>query len=515
MKGYADTVATRRDHAAVLSDDRAVSYGELDERADRLAEVLASGLGHSTQAGALESPGLAEGDRLAVMLPNSVEFFDCMAATAKLATSALNLNWHLRADEVAWILDDSGARALVTDVDLRDQVAAVVRDRHLPVLWVGDDYDDRLAAASGAPRPYRWPCAWPVIYTSGTSGRPKGVVHGAVGDPAVMEMTYDGLAALWGYRPDDVHLAAGPLYHAGPWGYANLTMYVGGSVVLMDGWDARSFLAQIERHRVTTTFLTPAHFIRLLEVPEAERAAYDLSSLRHVIHAGAPCPPTIKAAIIDAIPDAEIWELYGMSEGGATRVDAADWTAHPGTVGQPWPGVEIRILDPATHEPLATGQDGLIYVKPARGRFEYHNDPAKTADTWRADAFSVGDIGHVDHEGWLYLTDRASDLIIRAGVNVYPREIEDVLYLHPAVVDCAVYGIPHDRDGEHPVAVVELRPGQPVGPAELDQWCRQRLDPYKCPDTFETVETLPRDPNGKVLKRLLRDAAWAGTGRRI
>jgi long-chain acyl-CoA synthetase len=506
VKGYASNTVERRDHAAVVTDGSVLTYGQLDDRARRLAAVLAD-------------LGLGPGDRLAAMLPNSPEFFECMAASAHLGVSALNLNWHLKADEVAWILDDSGAGALVTHVSLRDVVDQVVADRHLPVVWVGDDYETRMAEATPAAGPFTWPTSWPVIYTSGTSGRPKGVVHGTQGDPAIMEMTHDMLAGMWGYRPDDIHLAAGPLYHAGPWGYANLTVYTGGTVVVMDGWDARSFLAQVEQHRATTTFLTPAHFIRLLEVPADERRAFDVSSLRHVIHAGAPCPRPVKAAIIEAFPEAEIWELYGMSEGGATRVSSADWLAHPGTVGLPWPGVEIRVLDPGTLEPLATGQDGLIYVKPAQGRFQYHNDPAKTAATWRDDAFSVGDIGHLDDEGWLYLTDRHSDLIIRAGVNVYPREVEEVLYQHPDVVDCAVFGAPDDRDGEHPVAVVELRASDdgaaPPDAAGLDAWCRQRLDPYKVPTRFELVDTLPRDPNGKVLKRLLRDAAWAGTGRKI
>ncbi len=517
MKGYAQTTVERADHPAVVSGDATVTYGQLDDRAGRLAEVL-------------EGLGLAAGGRLATMLPNSLEFFESMAASAKLGVSALNLNWHLKADEVAWILDDSGAGALITHTSLRDQVEPVLADRQIPVLWVGDGYHEALEGASGRPRPFTWPTSWPVIYTSGTSGRPKGVVHGTAGDPAIMEMTHDALAAMWGYRPDDIHLGAGPLYHAGPWGYANLTIYLGGTVVLMDGWDPRQFLAQVAEHRATTTFLTPAHFIRLLEVPADERAHWDVGSLRHVIHAGAPCPRSVKAAMIDAFPEAEIWELYGMSEGGATRVSSTDWLAHPGTVGLPWPGVEIRILEPETFEPVPLGRDGLIYVKPAQGRFQYHNDPAKTADTWRDDAFSVGDIGHLDDEGWLYLTDRQSDMIIRAGVNVYPREIENVLYQHPAVVDCAVFGIPDDRDGEHPLAVVEVRAriaadpdaadpdaaaGEAVEAAELEAWCRARLDPYKVPSGFELVDTLPRDPNGKVLKRLLRDQAWAGTGRRI
>jgi long-chain acyl-CoA synthetase len=500
MKGYLETAVGRAGHPAVVAGERTLTYAELDDRAGRLAEGL-------------RADGVADGDRLALMLPNSVELVEAIAASAKLGVSVLSLNWHLLADEVAWILDDSGAAALVTHVDLRPQVEAVVRDRSMPVLWVGDDYERRLADASGDPVPYAWPTSWPVIYTSGTSGRPKGVVHGSGADPTVMAMAQDALQALWGYTSEDVHLVAGPMYHAGPGGYANLTLYTGGTAVLMDGWDARDFLAAIEHHRITTTFLTPAHFIRILEVPDDERAGYDTASLRHVIHGGAPCPVPVKERMIDAFPDAEIWELYGMSEGGATKVSSTEWRSRPGTVGQPWPGVEIRILDPDTHEPLGTGEDGLIFVKPAHGRFRYHNDAEKTAETWRDDAFSVGDIGHLDADGWLYLTDRQSDLIIRSGVNLYPREIEEVLHQHPAVVDCAVFGGPHDRDGEQPVAVVETR--EPTTATALDEWCRARLDPYKCPTRYELVDELPRDPNGKVLKRRLRDSAWADRVSRI
>ena len=500
MKGYAETLATRADHPAFIAGGRSVTYAELDHRASQLAHVL-------------HEAGVAEGDRLGVMLPNSIEFAEALAASAKVGAAVVTLNWHLRPDEVAWILDDSDAAVLIAHESLRAQVESVTEERGRPVLWVGGDYESRLAGSSPEPVPYVWPTSWPVLYTSGTSGRPKGVIHGGSPQAEVMEMALDGLVALWGYRPDDVHLVAGPMYHAGPSGYAGATLYASGTVVAMDGWDAREFLRLVGEHRVTTTFLTPAHFIRILEVPEDERAAVDLSSLRHVIHGGAPCPTSVKERIIAAFPDAEIWELYGASEGGATRVSSAEWLERPGTVGRPWPGVEIRIADRVTGDAKPVGEDGLIYVRPARGRFEYHNDPAKTADTWREDDFTVGDIGHLDADGYLYLTDRASDLIIRAGVNVYPREVEDVLYEHPAVVDCAVFGVPDERDGEHPVAVVEVR--SVVTAEELVAYCRERLDPYKCPVKVELVDTLPRDPNGKVLKRHLRDAAWAGTGRQI
>jgi long-chain acyl-CoA synthetase len=282
---------------------------------------------------------------------------------------------------------------------------------------------------------------------------------------------------------------------------------------MLDDWDPREFLRIVDTHRVTTTFLTPAHFIRLLEVPAEEWARYDVGSLRHIIHAGAPCPRSVKARVIEAFPRAEIWELYGASEGGATRVSGDDWLARPGTVGQPWPGVEIRVIEPETGDRLPTGNDGLIYVKPAAGGFHYHNDQAKTDSAWRDGAFTVGDVGHLDDDGFLYLTDRLSDMVIRAGVNVYPREIEEVLHRHDAVVDCAVFGIPDERDGEHLKAVVETR--RDVLADELAEWCRSHLDAFKCPSVIDLTDTLPRDPNGKVLKRLLRDEAWSSTGRQI
>jgi long-chain acyl-CoA synthetase len=483
----------------VVCETETLTYGELDERSSLLAHVL-------------RDLGVAPGDRIGVMLPNSIEFVECLAASAKVEAPALTINWHLRAEELAWIVRDSQIRVLVAHVEHADVVEAATAGSDARVLWVGGDYEDRLAAASTDPVPYAWPTSWPVIYTSGTSGRPKGVIHGAAA-PEVMGMTHTHLAGLWGYSADDVHLAAGPLYHAGPLGYCNLSLFVGGTVVVMDSWDAEEFLRQVQTHRVTTTFLTPAHFIRILEVPERHRAGIDVSSLRHVIHAGAPCPRNVKERIIEAFPQAEVWELYGMSEGGATRVSSDEWLRRPGTVGLPWPGVEIRIVDPDTDETLPPGLDGLIYVRPAHGRFRYHNDDAKTSEAWHGDAFTVGDIGHLDDDGYLYLTDRRSDMVIRAGVNIYPREVEEVLHRHPAVVDCAVFGVPDERDGEHLTAVVETRGGATAD--DLDAWCHAHLDAFKCPSTFGLTDRLPRDPNGKVLKRLLRDEAWASAGRSI
>jgi long-chain acyl-CoA synthetase len=501
VKGFPFNAAERGGHIAVICETESLTYVELDERAARLAHVLR------------RDAGVQPGDRVGIMLPNSIEFIECLAATAKVQCASLTINWHLKTDELAWILSDSDVKALVTHRELADVVERAVASHPCTVVWIGDDYEERLASAPSDPVPYEWPVSWPVLYTSGTTGRPKGVVHGAQASAEVMEMTQDALAGMWGYLPSDVHLAAGPLYHSGPSGYCNNSLYVGGTVVIMESWDPREFLRLVETHRVTTSFLTPAHFIRILEVPEAERRRFDTSSLRHVIHAGAPCPRVVKQQMIEAFPTTEIWELYGASEGGATRVSSYEWSMHPGTVGRPWPGVEITIRDPESRTVQPTGEDGLVYVRPSYGQFHYHNDDTKTSEAWFDGDFTVGDIGHLDDEGYLYLTDRRADMVIRAGVNVYPREVEEVLYAHPDVVDCAVFGIPDDRDGEHLKAMVEARVD--IGEDELHSFCQARLDPYKVPSVIEFCEELPRDANGKVLKRQLRDEHWAAAGRSI
>jgi long-chain acyl-CoA synthetase len=290
-------------------------------------------------------------------------------------------------------------------------------------------------------------------------------------------------------------------------------LFVGATSVILPAWDAREWLRIVERHRVTLSFMTPAHFIRILEIPQEERARFDLSSLRLVVHGGAPCPVPVKRRIIDAFGSTDVWELYGASEGGATRISPQEWLARPGSVGVPWPGVEVRILDAEGH-PLAPGETGLIYIAPPGGaRFHYHDDADKTAQAWRDGAFTVGDIGYLDDDGYLYLTDRASDMVIRRGVNIYPREIEDVLYLHPAVVDCAVFGVPDERDGESLKAVIELR--ATVEPDDLRSHVAASLADYKVPKQIEIVDELPRHPNGKVMKRVLREQAWAGEDRKI
>src|SRR4051812_6890895 len=378
------------------ADGPALTYGALAGRTTRLADAFIR----------LGVPADGTG-AVAAMVSNGFAFFETAAAACRAEARFLPVNWHLKSDELAWILADSGAQVLVAHASLREFVdTAVAEAPACSVILVGDGYDEAIAQADPWPHD-GWLAPAFIFYTSGTTGRPKGVVHGGL-KPETMALAQQGLVALWGFRPDDVHLLAGPAYHAGPGGYAFTTLFSGGTVAILPTWDAREALALVERRGVTTTFMTPAHFIRILEVPEHERRAFDLSSWRLIIHGGAPCPIPVKRRIIEALPQTEVWELYGASEGGATRVSAQEWLERPGTVGRPWPGVEIRID--------GDGPEGVIYIKPAGGAtFHYHRDDAKTGAAWRDGAFTVGDVGRVDDDGYLYITDRVSDMVLRNG----------------------------------------------------------------------------------------------------
>jgi long-chain acyl-CoA synthetase len=477
--------------ALVLDDGSSESYAQLDARSSALAHAMAEW-------------GVEPGSTVAAMLPNGLEFVETAIAAAKLGARFLPVNYHLTPTEVDWIVRDSEARLLVVDAD----VAEGLHIESARVLTTGAPY--AAAAAHPAPTPMDSGPSWqPVFYTSGTTGRPKGVMHG-FGGPEQAAAGMQAQVALWRWQADDVHLVCGPAYHAGPGGWTMTALYAGATSVIMRRWDAREWLRLVDEQKVTRAFMVPAHFIRLLEVPEAERARYDLSSLRLIVHGAAPCPIDVKRRILDWLP-CEVSELYGGSEGGATHIRADEWRAKPGSVGRPWPGVEVRILDP-DGGPMPPGEQGLIYIKPPHGRFHYHRDEEKTRAAWRDDAFTVGDVGYLDDDGYLFITDRASDMVIRGGVNIYPREVEEVLHTHPAVVDCAVFGVPDDRNGEELKAVVEA---EGVDAEQLQQHCRDRLAGFKVPRYVELVDALPRDPNGKVLKRRLRDMHWRERERAI
>jgi long-chain acyl-CoA synthetase len=412
------------------------------------------------------------------------------------------------------VFADSGADVLVVDAAFLAEAkpalvaAGLARDR---VLVAGDadgwaSFDAAVAAApETAPAGAVAPGAYNIIiYTSGTTGRPKGVVHPSI-DPKVGFEAQKGLVDMWGFRADDVHLMVGPAYHTMPSAYVVQHLFVGATAVLMRKFDAEECLRLISTERVTTTAMVPAHFIRILELPDAVRARYDLSSLRKVLHAAAPCPPDVKRRIMRVFPEGSVWEFYGATEGPGTIISPAEWLDRPGSVGQPWPGVVVKILDDQGHE-CSPGAVGTIYLSSRGGaRFRYHNAAEKTAAAFRGDFFTVGDVGWVDDEGYLFISDRKHDMVISGGVNIYPLEIENVLAGHPDVVDVAVVGVPDPRWGEALVAVVERRPGSALAADALTSWTRERIADYKVPRRIEFVAELPRDPNGKVVKRLLRE----------
>jgi len=490
--------ASRGERAAIVDDRGTRTYAELDERANRLAHVLAD-------------RGVTRGERVAVMLPNSSEWFEANTAIARLGAQLVPVNWHLLHDELSWIIGDADARVLLVHEDLREHAtAALEQNPATTAIWVGGDYDDLVAAAPSSAIPDA-AASTPgiVLYTSGTTGRPKGVVH----EQTQTTRSRSSHVELWGYTSDDVHALVGPAYHGAPWSYAVTHLALGATVVTMRKWDARRFFELVERHRVTNAFMVPTHFARLLEVPTDERTTHDLSSLRFVLHSGAACAVPLKARMLDTFPGIDLWEFYGFSEAGrVSRIGPDDWRAHPGSVGRPFDGVSVVILDDDGNE-VDAGETGWIYVVPAAGdTFHYRNNPDATAaighETRAGHAITGGDIGHVDDDGYLYVTDRSVDLVVRGGVNIYPREIEDALHRHPAVADCAVYGVPDDVYGERVVALVELHPGATTTSDDLEAHCRAHIAEFKCPEVRLT-DMLPRDPNGKVRKGLLRAQARA------
>ena len=485
----------RPDHLALRQGNATRTYSELDDRARRVAHALA-GL------------GVRRGDRVAVMVPNSIEFFEVVHASGRVGAVVVPVNIHFKADEAGWIVSDSGASAVVVAEELQSALDSVPE---VPRLVVGPngDYETALAnaPANGEVEPDEVTGdGWPTImaYSSWTTGRPKGVAIGE-DDFRRRAAVVSASGERWGFGTDDVHLLVGPSYHMGPLFWSQMHLAFGGSVVIMPKWDARESLELIERWRVTNTHMVPANFTRILELPEDVRGNYDLSSLKIVVHAAAPCPVPLKRAFMDFVGTDKVWEYFGASEGGGTVISPQEWLDHPGSVGRPFPGNEFQIVDDDGNA-LPPGEVGTIYAKPAASSFEYHNDPDKTASSHRGAWFTVGDAGYLDDDGYLYLTDRKSDMVISGGVNIYPREIEDALHQHPEVVDCAVLGVPDDRWGEILYAVVQPRTGASLDVDGVVAWCRDKLADYKRPRVVEFVAELPRDPNGKVRKPKLREA---------
>jgi long-chain acyl-CoA synthetase len=494
--GVAAHARARPDRPAIVAGERRISYAELDARANRAAR-------------AFRRLGVVPGDRVAVALRNRPEFLEAAVAAARLGAEVIPLSWRFKRDEVLAIVADGRPRLVVAEAEAGEAMAG------LPALHLGGPYEEAVAAEPPDP-PEGGLDPAPVLfryYTSGTTGVPKAVERPRPDPERYLAgmASFPQLAGVTG--PDEVYLGCGPLYHTAPCAFATYALTLGHTVVLMGRFDAAECLALIERERVTWTHMVPINFVRILALPPEVRERYDLTSLKKVLHAAAPCPVDVKRRIMEVFPPGTVWEYYGMTEGLATIISPDEWLRKPGSVGRAAPGVEVSILD-EEGRPLPPGQVGLVYVTPMGGvRFAYAGAPEKTAAAWRGDRYTVGDMGYLDEDGYLYLTDRKQDLIISGGANVYPAEVEAVLFRHPAVADCAVIGIPDDEWGEAVLAVVEAR--APVDEREIIAFARERLAHYKCPRRVELVEELPRDENGKVRKRELRDRYWAGRPRKI
>ena len=506
------------DHARLTPDKPALIHGatgvtltyrELDDRSNRLAQYL-------------HRLGLRRGDAIALLMENNLRYLEVCWAALRSGLIVTPVNRFLTPDEVAYIVEDSGSQVIVSSHAMRETAAALLAApavaKSRARLMVDGTIDGWLSyeqAVADCP-PQRLADEWlgaTMLYSSGTTGRPKGILRT---QPAGGRVT-DGPARhepmrSFGWSTDTVYLSPAPLYHAAPLGYCLYTQYTGGTVVFMEKFDALEALRMIERWRVTHSQWVPTMFVRMLKLDESQRRAFDLSSHRVAIHAAAPCPVEVKQRMID-------WwgpilrEYYGASEGhGITVIDSAEWLTHPGSVGRAWLGV-LHICDDDGNE-LPPDTPGLIYFERDELPFHYHNDPQKTRaaqhprhPTWT----KVGDIGRLDRDGYLYLTDRQSFMIISGGVNIYPQAIEDALALHPAVLDVAVIGVPDAEMGEAVKAVVEPAPGVQPSDAladELVAFLHGRVGRHMIPKSVAFVDALPRLPTGKLRKHELRARYW-------
>jgi long-chain acyl-CoA synthetase len=499
--------------AVIDPDGRAVSYAELAATADRYARGL-------------QALGLRPGGCVAGMLPNSTEAIALYFAALQTGLYVVPVNWHLAAAEVAYILADSGAAAFAGHERFAAVAAEAAQSAGIGAaarFAVGEIPGFTPLAALGADVPGQRPqprtAGAPMVYTSGTSGRPKGVRRPLTGeDPDKPPAASSWFFGLFGLKPfdDNVHLCCSPLYHTAVLNFATISIQLGHPVVLMDRFDPEQMLALIERHRVTHTHMVPTQFRRLLALPEPVRGRYDVGSLRAAIHGAAPCPHEVKRRMLDWWGPV-VTEYYAASEGGGTGITGQEWLAKPGSVGKAWPGAEVRVLD-AEGNDLPPGVPGLVYMRMGTSTFDYHKDEEKTKASRARGMFTVGDVGYLDEDGYLFLCDRKSDMIISGGVNIYPAEIESELSCHPAVDDVAVFGIPHDEWGEEIKAVVQPAEGAEPGDeltAELLTFLAGRIAKFKLPKTIDYVPELPRDPNGKLYKRRLRDPYWANRDRAI
>ncbi|KAB2875409.1 MAG: AMP-binding protein [Burkholderiaceae bacterium] len=496
-----------------------VTYAEHERRTNRLAHLL-------------RAEGLRRLDHYAIFMENNARYLESNGAGERSGLYYTCINSYLTAEEAAYVIDNSRSLVLITSVAklpvARAALARCPRVVRCLVVDGGDavralddprcvDFAEATARFPDTPIADEW-LGTPMLYSSGTTGRPKGIIRPLPENPPSQPLPlFHFLNKLWQCKEGMRYLSPAPLYHAAPQANVALTVRNGGTVVIMEQFDPEQCLALIEQHRITHIQLVPTMFSRMLKLPEAVRKRYDLGSLTIAVHAAAPCPVPVKEQMI------EWWgpivhEYYGATEGlGFTACNSAEWLAHRGTVGKVLLG-DLHVLDEA-RQPVAKGQPGELWFKTATP-FEYFNDPERTQASRSADGSmtTVGDVGYLDDDGFLYLTDRSTFMIISGGVNVYPQECENLLITHPQVLDAAVFGVPNEDLGEEVKAVVQPMPGVPADEQfeqALIAFCRDHLAPMKCPRTIDFTDALPRLPTGKLYKKPLRDKYWQGRGSRI
>ena len=491
--------------ALIMAGSGAVTtYRELEDRSNQGAQLF-------------RAIGLQAGDGIAFFVENDPRYYELLWAAQRSGLRFTCLSSKLAVDEVAYILTDCRAKAFVTSASLLGIAEAAAAQAGCGNLYVlgaasGQFQDFEVARAAMPATPIADQTAGSaMLYSSGTTGRPKGVKRAGLADPDIAAPSPLAVlgAALYGWSADTVYLSPAPLYHAAPLGWSMAVHAIGGTVVMMEHFDAEAALAAIERHKVTSAQWVPTHFIRMLKLPEEVRTRYDLSSLTAVFHAAAPCPVPVKEAMI-AWWGPIINEYYAGTEGnGFCVVNSEEWLAHKGTVGRGLTA-EVKICDEAG-DPLPPRTEGLVFFA-GGGQFEYHGDPVKTAESLNKHGWStLGDVGWLDEEGYLYLTDRKSFMIISGGVNIYPQEIENLLIGHPKVADVAVVGAPHEEMGEEVVAVIQpidWADATPEFAQEVTAWVRERLSHVKTPRRIDFMAELPRHQTGKLYKRLIRDTYW-------
>ena len=520
MARFTQRVAEARPDAIAVSDERgATDWREFDRRVNRLIH-------------ALRKAGVQAGDTIAVFAANRRENYEVMVAAGHAGVVYVPVNWHFSADELAYVIADSGATVLFTEQQFAATTQAALDLGTTPDLQqvicidaAKSGFTDFEAFIGGEDEaePSDQSMGGPMFYTSGTTGRPKGVKSNAGSDAAppleVMEMMSSGLSQMLGIPADGTTFICGPVYHSAQWAFSFLPLMAGSTVVMRHKFDAAEALTLIDEHKVTNVHLVPTQFHRFLRLPDTQRAGFSGDSLAVVWHGAAPCPADVKRKMIDWWGPV-ISEYYGSTEGSiVSMATSQEWLERPGTVGKAAAIVEITVRDDDGAE-VAQGESGQIYVRNLMGTdFEYHNEPEKTASVHlEPGVFTFGDIGYFDDAGYLYLSDRKIDMIISGGVNIYPAEIEATLMAHPAVNDAAVFGIPNEEFGEEVKAAVQLRDGFAAG-AEMSEalidHCREHLANYKAPRSVDFESEFPRHETGKLYKRLLRDKYWQNEQRSI